>query len=180
MLISGVSGVGKTSVLDELIRINNKFQHMFLYTTRQIRKGEEEYRKTKPKDYILALEKENKLLYKLEKYGVLFCCPKNKFYSLLRNGKYPAIEFSIDEIKMFKKKYPNVFTVYLYPPSLKTLHNRLMLNNRDPDGHRFAAAIEELQKVKKSTYKDLIDIHFVSYEDDVKKIAEAVNIAYKK
>ena len=132
-LISGPSGVGKDSVIKTLKESNSNIKNIVTITTRKIRGNE-----IHNKDYIFVSKKKfenlitcNKLIEWSEVYGNYYGVPKDQIENNLNNQNKIIIKTDIQGIKKLKKKFKNAVTIFIMPPDVKTLLNRLKSRKTD-------------------------------------------------
>jgi guanylate kinase len=132
-LISGPSGVGKDSVIKTLKESNSNIKNIVTITTRKIRGNE-----IHNKDYIFVSKKKfenlitgNKLIEWSEVYGNYYGVPKDQIENNLNNQNKIIIKTDIQGIKKLKQKFKNAVTIFIMPPDVKTLLNRLKSRKTD-------------------------------------------------
>jgi len=162
-LISGPSGVGKDSVIKTLNESNPHIKNIVTITTRKIRENE-----IHNKDYIFVSKKEfenlitnNKLIEWSEVYGNYYGVPKDQIENNLKNPNKIIIKTDIQGIKKLKQKFKNAVTIFIIPPDVKTLLNRLKSRKTD--------SIEDITKrsdiaIKEMKEKNIFD-HIIINKD---------------
>lgn len=136
IIISGPSGVGKKTIIDQIINDEElNLSYSISMTTRKPRENE-----THGIDYFFVTEeefqkaiKENKLIewaeFASNKYGT----PLNSVFDKVSQGKNVILEIEVQgatSVKKFfdKKDYVSIFII---PPSLEELHQRLLKRNTE-------------------------------------------------
>jgi len=178
LLILGPSGVGKTSVIKELIKLDKRFVYISPFMTRELREGE--------KDKIPISEAEMKnmqargeFLVVNKIYGTSYATPRQPIFYALENEMFPVLDWPIEYLETMQKEFPNrLYLVYLAPPSIKVLEQRLNKDGRDPDGKRLKMASEELKTYNSQKYNKVFDLKLVSEENQTEKIAYNIYINY--
>jgi len=130
VIISGPSGVGKSTICRELVkRLDNAYLSVSA-TTRPKAKGEVEGR-----DYWFVSEEQfrqlidnGQMLEHAEVFGHLYGTPRDKVDEALRAGKIVILEIDVQGAKQAKLVYPDAVMVFILPPSHKELESRM--NNR--------------------------------------------------
>jgi len=180
MVLSAPSGGGKTVVRSGLLKLNKKFAFSVTCTTRPRRPGEKD-----GKDYyfvteerFLKLRADGKLLEWAKVHGNYYGTPVKSVMAVLEQGRIPVMTIDVKGARSVKKLFPEAVTVFLLPPDLKTLVQRLrgrgeapenvavrletarseikaassfdylVINDRLPEAIREVAAIAELETLK--------------------------------
>lgn len=184
LLFSGPSGVGKDTVLDIVLNKDKNLQKSVSLTTREIRENEVD-----GKDYhfISTEEFENMIsqgqVLEFAKYGSnLYGTPKAPVDKWLSEGKTVILKIEVQGASKIKELYPDSVAIFVLPPSMKELENRLRsrgTENEDDIQKRLDIAREE---VKRSKDYDFIVINddLESASDNVLSIVKALDFSYKR
>lgn len=182
IIISGPSGVGKSTIRKRIIKDFDNFKYSVSLTTRKPRIDEEtnaeeengkEYYFVTPEIFKENIKNNNFLeyqeVYKDTFYGTL----KKDVINLIDNGINVILEIDVDGALNIKKEYNDTTLIFIKPSSLEELENRL--RNRNSDSYK---KIEErLEKAKyeinKSKYYDYV-ITSTNKEEDYKKIKNII------
>lgn len=121
IIICGPSGVGKTTVISEILEKNLNFELSISYTTRKMRNLERdgvEYR-------FISLEKFDEMRKNGEFVETEFIF--NNYYGTKKHDESANIIFNVDlaGMKNLKKIYPESMSFLIIPPSLEALKHRL-------------------------------------------------------
>ncbi|MGD9605216.1 MAG: guanylate kinase [Bacilli bacterium] len=154
IVISGPSGVGKGTVRSALFDMSG---HDLVYsvsmTTRKPREGEvngrEYYFVTK--DEFLQHIQDGKMLEYAEFVNNYYGTPLDKVIEQLEQGKEVVLEIEVQGAEIVREKMPEAVFVFIAPPSMQDLYNRLMSRGTEP--------------------KEII-------EERVKKAQREINLAY--
>ncbi|MGV8980238.1 guanylate kinase [Clostridium sp.] len=156
IVISGPSGAGKGTVCTSLLQKNN-FWISVSATTRSPRNDEVEgtnyYFLTKEK-FLEKIETEDFLEY-AEVYGNYYGTPKSEVLKVLDSGRDVILEIDIQGALMVKKSYPNGLFIFILPPSMEELRNRITNRGSEtPESliTRFTSAHNEITFVSKYDY----------------------------
>lgn len=179
LLLLGVSGVGKSCIIEELIRIDGRFTYISPYVTRPLRDGE--------KNKIHISDKEmsercgrGEFLVVNELYGIRYATPRVPIVQALAENQFPVLDWPISRMEVMVQAFPNqLYAVYILPPSIEVLQQRLAKDGRDTDGHRLRSAIAELETYSSSAYK-LCDFEIVAEENKKSEVAQAIYEKYQK
>ena len=150
-VISGPSGVGKDSVIDGLKKLGRPYRFTVTATTRQIRPGE-----THGNDYIFLSRAEfrrmidrDELLEWAEVYGKLYGVPKSQVNVSLNRGQDVILKIDVQGAATVKKLHPDAILIFLEPPSMKSLEERLRNRNTESEADfqtKLATAIQEMNE----------------------------------
>ncbi len=179
VVISGPSGVGKDTIVNEYIKSHSNAWISISMTSRDIRPGEED-----GKDYYFVSneEFEQKIEegYFLEYAGYVgkyYGTPKEFINEKLKAGIDVFLVIEIQGAMQIKELIPEAIFIFLLPPSLKALKSRLTKRGTDSKEkimERFKTAYREMNEVTKYNYVVIND----EIESTVKKI-EAILISEK-
>ena len=180
LIISGPSGVGKTTITHQVIKDLNATFSVSM-TTRPQTKND-----TNGLDYQFVTEdefkqhvKDNELLEWANVFGNYYGSPKQPVVDALANGKIMILEIDVQGAIDVKKNMPDAFGIFILPPSEDVLLERLRARGREDESiiqKRFQKAQLEISMAKKAGIYD----HFVVNDilEDAIKAKEAcpVNI----
>ena len=178
LLLLGPSGVGKNSIIEELIRLDNRFVYISPFMTRSLRERE------KNKISISGEEMDEmwgrgELLVINELYGIRYATPRLPIVQALAKGNFPVLDWPISRMDVMTQAFPGqLHVVYVSPPSIEALRQRLSKDGRDIDGHRLRSAQEELKAYESSRYIGICNFEIVAEENQVPKIAYAIYTNY--
>ena len=148
IVLSGPSGSGKGTIVKELIR-DEQFLLSISATTRAPRQGEEEgvHYFFKTRDDFESMIANNELIEYAEFCGNYYGTPKAFIEESVKNGKDVILEIEVKGAMQIKEIYPEAIFIFVVPPSLAELENRLVGRNteaRDVIDQRLNRAKEEL------------------------------------
>jgi guanylate kinase len=133
VVISGPSGVGKSTICKEVVKRLNNAHLSVSATTRP--KGENE---VDGRDYWFISEEqfqrrvnEGSLLEHAEVFGHLYGTPKDKVEEALRVGETIILEIDVQGAKQIKAIYPAAVMIFILPPTQKELAERMNLRGRE-------------------------------------------------
>ena len=145
ILILGVSGVGKSSLIREISSLDNRFSYIKPVTNRVLREGEND-KIYSSEDKIIKLKESGDLIIVNEIYGNLYGTPRKPIITALNNSKFPILDWPVDKLELMKKYFPkDIYTIYILPPSLEELRNRMSIDGRIKFGSRWEEAVKELK-----------------------------------
>ena len=135
MVISSPSGGGKTVVRSGLLKLDKRFAFSVTCTTREKRPGEIDGR-----DYYFVtvaqfkkLRRDGKLLEWAVVHGNYYGTPVKSVAAVLEQGRIPVMTIDVKGAHSVKKIFPAAVTVFLLPPDLKTLVQRLRGRGEKPE-----------------------------------------------
>lgn len=174
----GPSGVGKSTIIEEILQLDKRFVSVPTYTTRNLRVNEKN-KISISSQQIFAMRDLNKLLEINELYGNQYATPVSPIADAFARNKFPVLDWPISRLEIMKKAFPEkLFVVYVSPPSIEILERRLLNDVRDSDNIRLQVAREELEAYWSGHYVNLYDFDIVSEENHQMKTAEAILNAY--
>ncbi|MBR7024634.1 MAG: guanylate kinase [Selenomonadaceae bacterium] len=127
IVISGASGTGKGTVCKKLLNDLPAVSYSVSATTRTPRPGEvdgKEYYFLKVDEFKTWIAEEKFLEY-AEVYGNFYGTPLNKIEERLNRGEDILLEIDVQGALNVKKKCPEGIYIFLLPPSLEELKNRI-------------------------------------------------------
>ena len=151
IVVAGPSGVGKTTLCRELIHQIPEIKFSVSYTTRPPRPFE-----VHGKDYFFIPEKKFRERIKkgefaewAEKYGFLYGTSKETMTAYLKNDSDLILAVDTHGARTLKVAYPGGIFVFILPPSLKVLKERLTYRGAEKKASlekRFNNAVEEIKE----------------------------------
>ena len=127
VLFSGPSGVGKDTILEIVLNKDKTLQKSVSCTTREIRENEvdgKDYYFISVPDFEQMIDNNEVLEY--AKYGKnLYGTPKAPVDKWLDEGKIVILKIEVQGAVNIKKLYPDAIGIFILPPSMDELENRL-------------------------------------------------------
>ena len=175
IVVSGPSVAGKDTICQKLIKENSNIWMSVSMTTRKPRPLEKD-----GVDYffVSSEEFENKIndntfleyaSYNDNYYGT----PKDKVEEKLNEGKDVILVIDINGAINIKKIIPSALFIFIMPPDMETLKNRLIgrkTESKDKVVQRFITAYNEVNNYKKYNYVVVND----KVEDAVNKVKSII------
>lgn len=158
VVISGPSGAGKDSIINELLKKQETNAWVSISMTSRLPRGQEE----NGKDYFFVtreefednIKKGNFLEY-AEYNGNYYGTPKHKINEYLNKGIDVILEIEIQGALQIKGLIPEALFIFIMPPSMEELKNRLVKRGTDSEDKiisRFKTAYQEINEVTKYNY----------------------------
>ncbi len=163
-IISGPSGVGKGTVREGVLRDIPDLLFSVSVTTRKRRPHEVD-----GKDYIFIDEvrfkemiKNNELLEWAVVYGNYYGTPKEFIEDALREKKDVLLEIDIQGARKVREKYPDAVSIFIAPPTLEELTNRLKRRATETE-EEFKKRIEKAER----EMEEAIDYDYLVVNDKI-------------
>jgi guanylate kinase len=157
IIISAPSGAGKTAICNAVVRSSRNVVYSISYTTRCPRKDEKNGR-----EYFFVNKTEFKKMIEEEKFaewaevhGNYYGTSKVFLDKMLKTKKNILMDIDVQGGMHIKKQYPGAYMIFVMPPDLKTLKERLVSRNKDYRKvikMRLGNAVEEVKSVQKYEY----------------------------
>jgi guanylate kinase len=133
VIVSGPSGVGKSTICKKIVeRLNNAYLSVSV-TTRPKAQTE-----VNGRDYWFVSEKEfhervdrGLLLEHAEVFGHLYGTPKDKVEEALASGKTVILQIDVQGARQVKAIFPDAVMIFILPPSAKVLAERIGRRGRE-------------------------------------------------
>ncbi len=174
-VISGSSGVGKGTVIKQLLSNHDDLKLSISYTTRSPRNGEEHginYFFVSKEDFKTAVDN-NEFLEWAEFSGNCYGTKKSFVLNSLKNGEHVLLEIDTQGALQIKEKMPEAILIFIAPPSYDELVARL--RGRKTESEEAIQKRLDFVKTEKenSKYFDYIVIND-TVENAVKKISDII------
>ena len=156
-IVTAPSGAGKTSLVNELLHQIKNLLVSVSHTTRPIRPGE-----TNGKNYhfidehrFLSMISNGDFLETADVYGYKYGTSNRWVNTELGRGNDIILEIDWQGAIQIKRQFPSACSIFILPPSLEALVDRLHKRQQDDDetiARRMAQAKEVISHVKDADY----------------------------
>lgn len=159
LVISGPSGAGKTTITRAVERAMPGAVFSVSATTRAKTDADVDgvdYHFVSEEQFQQMVERDEFLEY-AGVYGKRYGTPRAWVFEQLRRGRLVILEIDVQGAKIVKGKVPDMFSVFILPPSEEELLRRLRSRKREDEQkiqRRFAAAKQEILDAEKSGVYD--------------------------
>ena len=171
LVISGPSGAGKGTICKELLKSDDGIKLSISATTRKPRTGEQEgvsyYYKTK--EEFKSMIAEGEFLEYAQIYDNYYGTPKKAILHELEKGNDVILEIEMQGAMQIKKAYPEAVFIFILPPSLMELKNRIV--------GRGTETIEQIERRFGSAYSEIKligDYDYFIFNNVVEKSSEEI------
>lgn len=156
-VISAPSGAGKTSVIRTLLQTDINVTLSISYTTRPPRRDEENGR-----DYFFVdhatfreMQAHDEFLENAEVYGNFYGTSRKWIEETMVTEQDVLLEIDCQGAQQVRELYPQAASIFILPPSMETLKNRLEQRGLDESKtieRRLSAACSEISHLNRFDY----------------------------
>ena len=172
LVFSGPSGVGKGSILNELLTRKN-YSFSVSMTTRSPRPGEVDgvsYYFVSQEKFDQTIEEGGFLEY-VHKFEKSYGTPKKPILDMMAAGKNVILDIEMEGAFNVKKLFPKTMLIFILPPDLKTLHDRL-----EGRGSETQEQIEIRQKDIQKEIAQIVNYDYYVVNDTIKAAADTIDL----
>lgn len=176
-IITAASGTGKTSLVKQLLATTNDLAVSISHTTRDPRPGETDgihYHFTDTASFVEGI-KAGQFLEHAEVFGNYYGTSQASVNAQLEAGMDVILEIDWQGALQVKKIFNDVTMIFILPPSLATLRQRLAGRGQDSEdviNTRLAGAVDEMRQYVNFDYV-VINDHFEAALYELKAIIVA-------
>lgn len=168
IIVAAPSGGGKTSLVKELIKTLSSIEVSISHTTRAIRPGEKD-----GVDYFFITKatfsdmvKANTFIEHAEVFNHSYGTSKTQINSRLSAGIDVVLDIDWQGAQQIKDIFPDAISVFIIPPSLEVLKERLKARGQDKD-----EIIQYRMNQAKSELSHFAEFDYLIINDDFAKAA---------
>ncbi len=149
LILSAPSGGGKTSLARALVEGRSDAEIVVSHTTREARPGETDgvHYQFVDSATFRKLIQEDSFIEHASVYGNLYGTSREAVNRLLASGKHAILDIDWQGARAVREYYPQAVSVFILPPSIDELEQRLRERNQDSESvirQRMDKAMEEL------------------------------------
>ena len=177
IVISGPSGVGKGTIMKEMLQKESSLRLSVSATTRDPRPGE-----THGKEYFFVSREEfkeminnNKFLEFAQYADNFYGTPKDAVEEMLNQGLNVILEIEVQGGLQVLEKCPDCLSIFIVPPSMEELENRLRGRGTEPND-----VIEKRMEAAKTEMTFTNRYDYVVMNDKVDTAVEEIISLIKK
>lgn len=181
VVVSGPSGCGKGTICRKFLQRNEDMNISISATTRSPRRGEKDgvnyFFLTE--DVFKKMISKNKFLEYANVHGNFYGTPKKYVLDKIKKGENIFLEIDIQGALQIKKIYPNGVFVFILPPSMEELKNRIIRRGTESKSdidRRYKNAFKEIEYINEYDYAIVND----KVEKAVKKLESIVTAEKSK
>ena len=178
IVLSGPSGVGKGTVIKELMKNDDlKLSYSISMTTRKPRNGEVDgvnYFFVDRDTFLKAID-DGELLEHAEFVGNMYGTPVSYVEKLRNEGRNVLLEIEVQGAMQVKKKCPDALSIFIIPPSMEELASRIRGRNSEPE----EIVQQRLDKAKKEM-EMVTQYKYVVCNDDVILASDIISAIIKR
>lgn len=156
-VISGPSGSGKTTLSSHALKNLNNLRFSVSFTTRPIRNGE-----VNGVDYFFVDKREFENMISNAQFaewakvhGNLYGTPIDNIKDANEKGIDILLDIDVQGAEQLKQRFPNAIFIFVVPPSMEVLENRLKMRNsekKDDISLRLNVVKYEIEQSKEYDY----------------------------
>lgn len=156
-VISAPSGTGKTTICRTVVASDRRIRESVSFTTRAPRTGEKnnrDYTFVSREDFLKSVRR-GEFVEWAEVHGNLYGTSKRRLRELMAAGYDIILDIDTQGAGQFRKVFPEGVFIFIMPPSLKALEDRLHgrgANSPEDRGRRLRNARREIKSYKKYDY----------------------------
>src|SRR5471030_2950313 len=183
-IISAPSGAGKTSLVKALIDADSQIRLSVSHTTRAMRPGEIDgvnYHFVDRAEFVRLIE-HGDFLEQAEVFGNLYGTSQSHLQQTLDEGHDLILEIDWQGAEQVRNLMPKARSIFILPPSLEALHERLTNRGQDSDEiieGRMREAVSEMSHYVDYDYL-IINDDFAHALDDLKAIFRTNQLQQKR
>lgn len=183
-IISAPSGAGKSSLVKALTDTNPEIRVSISHTTRAMRPGEVDGANYHfvSREAFVKMGEHGDFLERAEVFGNFYGTSQSHLQQTLDEGHDLILEIDWQGAEQVRKLMPQARSIFILPPSLQALHQRLTNRGQDSDeiiAGRMREAVNEMSHYVEYDYL-IINDDFSHALDDLKAIFRANQLQQKR
>ncbi len=180
MAVMGPSGVGKSTIMHELQKLDSRFVLIKTHVTRPLRPGERD-RVSLSLPELKEMRRRGEALQINHIYGAYDAAlPKKPIEKAMEAGLFPMCDYKIMYAAELKAELSGeLFCIYLLPPNPTAIISRLEKAGRKIETTRLLEDSKEIASLE-TIYESMVDLKIVNREGEADKVAREIRLAYLK
>lgn len=172
IVVAGPSGVGKGTVIRELLATDPRLWLSVSATTRPLRPGEHHGREYwfLTADEFADRAAAGEFLEEFAVYDARYGTPRGPIDEHLATGDDVVLELDVQGARAVREAFPDALLVFVAPPSREVQRRRLL--GRDPDADR--AALERRLDQAEAEERQAADFDEIVVNDDLSETVQVV------
>ncbi len=176
-IVAAPSGAGKSSLVAALVASDTGVRLSISHTTRPPRPGETDGREYHfvSHETFRTMQARGEFLESAEVYGNFYGTSSSDIRNSLNQGLDVVLEIDWQGARQVRSLFPDAISVFILPPSLQALRERLLARGKDPlpvIERRLALAQEDLSHENEFDYA-IINNEFAEAAKDLAAIVRA-------
>lgn len=178
IIVVGPSGVGKSTLVDKITAEVSQLFDTVTYTTRAMRKGEREgvpYHFV-AEDKFRELVEQNFFVEWAMVHNKMYGTPRDQIDSAIAAGRIVIMDVDVQGAQTFRDKYPLSFTIFVMPPSIDELRNRIRKRDKMSE-HELEIRMKNAQNeiaLAKTFDMQIVNADFNTSYAQFKKVVEEI------
>jgi guanylate kinase len=178
IIVVGPSGVGKSTLVDKITAEMPVLFDTVTYTTRAMRKGEKEgvpYHFISEAEFKSLIEK-NFFVEWAHVHNKMYGTSRDQVDKAIADGRVVIMDVDVQGAKTFREKYPDSFTIFVQPPSIDELRQRIKKRDRMADAELEIRMDNARKEMSQATEFDmqLVNADFAISYGQFKKVVEDI------
>ena len=181
IVISGPSGVGKDTIINELRRrpVGGDFHYVVTCTTRVPRSGEMDgvHYHFKSAAEFAALEEAGELLESATDQGNSYGTPRSEMRNAVARGKDAILKIDVQGARSVRAVIPEALLIFIAPPSAEALAERLRGRGTEDGDALVARAESALVEMERAKEYDHLVLNETGYPEEAAAAVEKIVLA---
>ena len=181
VIVSGPSGVGKTVFIQKSLEKLPQFANTVSYTTRSPREDEKDgdFYYFITKEQFEKMKEDGEFLEWAKVHNEFYATAKKEVERLWQKGRAIIKDVDVQGCFSIKKVYPHSVSVFIYPPSINELKNRILKRGYNTEAQmekRLSKAAEEMARGQGYDFKIVNDFFEEAWEEFQKILIQSLKL----
>ena len=172
VILLGVSGVGKSSIIHAILARENRYQYVKPYMTRPLRSGEQD-KISVTGDVFKSMEASGEFIVVNEHFGFKYGTPRKTILDAFTSGSIPILDYQLASIDNLVDPAYTLLKIYIQPDSINEWEKRLTTSgqyNKD----RFILGKNELRNIMSADNIHSVDHVVVNKDGQLDEAVEEI------